>query len=312
MGLVRKLIMTSSFVNTFDICNTSSMPIAARESSIYTGITIAEYYRMMGISVLLLADSTSRWAQALRETSGRLGEIPGEEAFPAYLDSNIKGIYERAGHYQLSDKSHGSLTFLGTVSPAGGNFEEPVTQSTLSTVKNFLGLSYNRAYKKFYPAIEPLISWSKYFDQLEPYFKKEFHANWVKYINQVQSLIFEADQIYQMMQVSGEEGIAMEDYISYQKYLFFDMVYLQQDAFDLADAFCSKEEQKQFFLEMIKILDQKFHFTSKKDVYNFFIKLTSMFKNRNYAEFKTDKYNDLTTEINQFIEDQIKLSKDKK
>jgi len=115
-----------------------------------------------------------------------------------------------------------------------------------------------------------------------------------------------------MMQVSGEEGIAMEDYISYQKYLFFDMVYLQQDAFDLADAFCSKEEQKQFFLEMIKILDQKFHFTSKKDVYNFFIKLTSMFKNRNYAEFKTDKYNDLTTEINQFIEDQIKLSKDKK
>ncbi|MGD9172092.1 MAG: V-type ATP synthase subunit A, partial [Candidatus Thiodiazotropha sp.] len=143
---------------TIIICNTSSMPVAAREASIYTGITLGEYYRQMGYDVLLLADSTSRWAQAMRETSGRLEEIPGEEAFPAYLDSAIRGVYERAGVIQSRDGENGSLTLIGTVSPAGGNFEEPVTQSTLNTVKCFLGLSYDRAYKRFYPAVDPLIS----------------------------------------------------------------------------------------------------------------------------------------------------------
>ena len=139
---------------TIIICNTSSMPVAAREASIYTGITLGEYYREMGLNVLLLADSTSRWAQAMRETSGRLEEIPGEEAFPAYLDSAIKNIYERAGVILNSDGSTGSLTIIGTVSPAGGNFEEPVTQATLGTVKTFLGLSADRAYKRFYPAVD--------------------------------------------------------------------------------------------------------------------------------------------------------------
>ena len=154
---------------TIIICNTSSMPVAAREASIYTGITLGEYYRQMGYDVLLLADSTSRWAQAMRETSGRLEEIPGEEAFPAYLDSAIKGVYERAGRdHAPATAAIGSLTMIGTVSPAGGNFEEPVTQSTLGTVKTFLGLSYDRAYKRFYPAIDPLISWSRYLEQLRP------------------------------------------------------------------------------------------------------------------------------------------------
>lgn len=143
---------------TVIICNTSSMPVAAREASIYTGITLGEYYRQMGLNVLIIADSTSRWAQAMRETSGRLEEIPGEEAFPAYLDSAIKGIYERAGVIKTADQSEGSLTMIGTVSPARGNFEEPVTQSTLGTVKTFLGLSADRAYKRFYPAVDPLLS----------------------------------------------------------------------------------------------------------------------------------------------------------
>jgi V/A-type H+-transporting ATPase subunit A len=151
------------------ICNTSSMPVAAREASIYMGITLGEYYRQMGLNVLLIADSTSRWAQAMRETSGRLEEIPGEEGFPAYLDSAIKGAYERAGVLQTNDRSIGSLTMVGTVSPAGGNFDEPVTQSTLGTVKTFLGLSSARAYKRFYPAVDPLL-WSRYLDQLRPYF----------------------------------------------------------------------------------------------------------------------------------------------
>jgi V/A-type H+/Na+-transporting ATPase subunit A len=158
---------------TIIICNTSSMPVAAREASIYTGITLGEYYRQMGLDVLLLADSTSRWAQAMRETSGRLEEIPGEEAFPAYLDSAIKSVYERAGVLRLADGTTGSLTMIGTVSPAGGNFEEPVTQATLGTVKCFLGLSYARAYKRFYPAIDPLISWSRYREQLQSYFDTE-------------------------------------------------------------------------------------------------------------------------------------------
>lgn len=149
---------------TIIICNTSFMPVAAREASIYTGITLGEYYRQMGLNVLIIADSTSRWAQAMRETSGRLEEIPGEEAFPAYLDSAIKGIYERAGVIQAADKCEGSLTMIGTVSPASGNFEEPVTQSTLGTVKTFLGLSADRAYKRFYPAVDPLLSWSRYLE----------------------------------------------------------------------------------------------------------------------------------------------------
>lgn len=155
---------------TVIICNTSSMPVAAREASIYTGITLGEYYRQMGLNVLIIADSTSRWAQAMRETSGRLEEIPGEEAFPAYLDSAIKGIYERAGVIKTADQSEGSLTMIGTVSPARGNFEEPVTQSTLGTVKTFLGLSADRAYKRFYPAVDPLLSWSRYLGQLQPWF----------------------------------------------------------------------------------------------------------------------------------------------
>ncbi|MGR9046993.1 MAG: V-type ATP synthase subunit A, partial [Gammaproteobacteria bacterium] len=171
---------------TIIICNTSSMPVAAREASIYTGITLGEYYRQMGLNVLLLADSTSRWAQAMRETSGRLEEIPGEEAFPAYLDSAIKGVYERAGVIlNHCDGSVGSLTMIGTVSPAGGNFEEPVTQSTLGTVKTFLGLSADRAYKRFYPAVDPLLSWSRYLEQLRPWYERELEPGWTDHVTEI-------------------------------------------------------------------------------------------------------------------------------
>ncbi len=147
---------------TVIICNTSSMPVAAREASVYTAVTIAEYYRQMGLDVLLLADSTSRWAQAMREMSGRLEEIPGEEAFPAYLESVIAAFYERAGIVRLYDGKTGSVTIGGTVSPAGGNFEEPVTQATLKVVGAFHGLSRERSDARKYPAIHPLDSWSKY------------------------------------------------------------------------------------------------------------------------------------------------------
>jgi V/A-type H+-transporting ATPase subunit A len=217
------------------ICNTSSMPVAAREASIYTGITLGEYYRQMGYNVLLLADSTSRWAQAIRETSGRLEEIPGEEAFPAYLDSSIRGVYERAGVIRCDDGDYGSLTLIGTVSPAGGNFEEPVTQSTLSTEKCFLGLSYDRAYKRFYPAIDTLISWSRYLDQLAGWYRHNIDPGWVEKVKALQTLLSAGDGIQQMMEVTGEGGVTTADYVTYQKALFLDMVFLQQDAFDELD-----------------------------------------------------------------------------
>ncbi len=268
---------------TIIICNTSSMPVAAREASIYTGITLGEYYRQMGLDVLLLADSTSRWAQAMRETSGRLEEIPGEEAFPAYLDSAIKGLYERAGVLRLHDDSTGSLTLIGSVSPAGGNFEEPVTQSTLSTVKCFLGLSYDRAYKRFYPAIDPLISWSRYREQLQSYFDEQVDTHWSTTVDAMQTLLRDGDSIYQMMQVTGEEGVTIEDFITFQKALFFDMVYLQQDAYDPVDVSASLERQKSSLLLCRQLLLTDYRFEDKEAVQEYFTTLTGLYKNLNYS-----------------------------
>ncbi|MDJ0728981.1 MAG: V-type ATP synthase subunit A [Crocosphaera sp.] len=268
---------------TIIICNTSSMPVAAREASIYTGITLGEYYRQMGYDILLIADSTSRWAQAMRETSGRLEEIPGEEAFPAYLDSSIKGVYERAGIIRTNDDSIGSLTMIGTVSPAGGNFEEPVTQSTLSTVKDFLGLSAERAYKRFYPAVDILISWSRYLKQLAPWFEKNVAPGWVKRVEEMIALLNAGNSIEQMMQVTGEEGVTLDDFITSQKALFLDMVYLQQDAFDDVDASAPLERQKETFGLVYDLVNRQYKFPDKQAARDYFTRLTGLFKNLNYA-----------------------------
>ncbi len=288
---------------TIIICNTSSMPVAAREASIYTGITLGEYYRQMGLDVLLLADSTSRWAQAMRETSARLEEIPGEEAFPAYLDSAIKSIYERAGIIRIEDGSEGSLTMIGTVSPAGGNFEEPVTQSTLGTVKTFLGLSADRAYKRFYPAVDPLLSWSRYNDQLSAWFEEELAEGWTAEVKSMLELLKRGEDIYQMIQVAGEEGISLEDYISYQQALFLDMVYLQQDAFDKVDVAVSMERQKDTFKHMISLINREYKFTDQEQVRQFFIKLTGLFKNLNYAPYKSTEYIEFEHKIKVLVAD---------
>jgi V/A-type H+-transporting ATPase subunit A len=268
---------------TIIICNTSSMPVAAREASIYTGITLGEYYRQMGYDVLLIADSTSRWAQAMRETSGRLEEIPGEEAFPAYLDSSIKGIYERAGLIRTNDGSVGSLTMIGTVSPAGGNFEEPVTQSTLSTVKAFLGLSAERAYKRFYPAVDILISWSRYLNQLAPWFEQNVAPGWVDRVRTMTELLKQGDAIYQMMQVTGEEGVTSDDFVIYQKSLFLDIVYLQQDAFDPVDVSPPLERQKKTFELVYNLVNRQYRFADKSAARDYFTRLTGLFKNLNYS-----------------------------
>jgi V/A-type H+/Na+-transporting ATPase subunit A len=286
---------------TVVICNTSSMPVAAREASIYMGITLGEYYRQMGLNVLLIADSTSRWAQAMRETSGRLEEIPGEEGFPAYLDSSIKGAYERAGVLQTNDGSVGSLTMVGTVSPAGGNFDEPVTQSTLGTVKTFLGLSSARAYKRFYPAVDPLISWSRYLEQLRPYFDQHLQPGWTDTVHTLSQLLHQGESIYQMMQVTGEEGITLEDYVTYQKSLLLDMVYLQQDAYDKVDVSVPLDRQKDFLALVRGLIQRDYPFADKEEAHRFFTQLTGLFKNLNYTPRDAKDYTGYLAQIDDLV-----------
>lgn len=286
---------------TVIICNTSSMPVAAREASIYTGITIGEYYRQMGLDVLLIADSTSRWAQAMRETSGRMEEIPGEEAFPAYLDSAIRSVYERAGVIRTPHGDVGSLTMIGTVSPAGGNFEEPVTQSTLGTVKTFLGLSADRAYKRFYPAVDPLLSWSRYHEQLKPWYAAHTSEHWAARIQGFLSMLERGEEIYQMMQVTGEEGISMDDFIDYQKALFIDMVYLQQDAYDEVDVSTPLQRQEAMLALIDQVLKQPRTFKDKDGARDFYTGLTGLFKNLNYSAEDSPQYRKFMDEIRQRI-----------
>ena len=269
---------------TVIICNTSSMPVAAREASIYTGITIGEYYRQMGLNVLLLADSTSRWAQALRETSGRLEEIPGEEAFPAYLDSRIRALYERAGVLETRHGSIGSLTMIGTVSPAGGNFDEPVTQSTLRSVKTFLGLSSDRAYKRCYPAIDPLISWTRYRDQLTPWFAKNVGKQWTNRVLALLDLYQQGIEVSRMLQVTGEEGVSLEDFITYQKSLLIDSVFFQQDAFDdidMANALSRQTETLNLIEDCVNNIPSLDH---KEQIRELFNRLITAFKQLNYED----------------------------
>jgi V/A-type H+-transporting ATPase subunit A len=282
---------------TIIICNTSSMPVAARESSIYTGITLGEYYRQMGYNVLVIADSTSRWAQAMRETSGRMEEIPGDEAFPAYLDSSVKNIYERAGVLKCPDQSIGSLTMIGTVSPAGGNFEEPVTQATLTTVKTFLGLSYDRAYKRFYPAIDPLISWSRYLEQLKDWFTDNLGPGWVDDVKAMQELLHRGDSIYQMMQVTGEEGITPEDFIVWEKSVLLDMVFLQQDAFDDVDVSMSLERQQKSFQLLKGLIEAEYEFKDRDEARDYFTRITGAYKNLNYSPEESADYERYRQEI---------------
>jgi len=224
-------------------------------------------------------------------------EIPGEDAFPAYLDSSVKNIYERAGVIRCPDESVGSLTMIGTVSPAGGNFEEPVTQATLATVKTFLGLSYDRAYRRFYPAIDPLISWSRYLDQLKDWFAENLGTNWVGDVKAMRELLNRGDSIYQMMQVTGEEGITIEDFIIWQKSMLFDMVFLQQDAFDAVDASMSIERQQKSFHLLKGLIEKDYRFKDKDEARDFFTRITGAYKNLNYSPENSQDYERYQQEI---------------
>lgn len=287
---------------TIIVCNTSSMPVAARESSIYMGVTIAEYYRQMGLDVLLLADSTSRWAQALREMSGRLEEIPGEEAFPAYLASRIAEFYERSGVTSLKNGQLGSVTIGGAVSPAGGNFEEPVTQSTLAVVGAFLGLSRERSDSRRYPAIDPLISWSKYADTVGSILSHEV-ADWSRMVKTSEKLLREGFEIGRRMEVVGEEGTALDDFVVYLKAELYDFSYLQQNAFDKEDAYCPLKRQIAIFELINKIFDRKFRFPSHDEARGYFLKLQNHLKNMNFLPFRSDAYDHLMKEVIALLEE---------
>jgi len=275
---------------TIIICNTSAMPVAAREASVYTAVTLAEYYRQMALNVLLLADSTSRWAQALREVSGRLEEIPGEEAFPAYLESRIAGFYERAGAVELNDGRIGSVTIGGTVSPAGGNFEEPVTQGTLKVVGAFHGLSQARADARRYPAIDPLDSWSKYTGIIE-----------AEKAARVSRLLRHGNDVKQMMTVVGEEGTSIDDFLVMLKAEFFDNTYLQQNAFDPVDASTSAERQRLVFDKILEFLDLQFEFDDKAAARRSLVRGQDLYRNWNYAAMDSDEFREIQAEIDAFL-----------
>lgn len=283
---------------TIIICNTSSMPVAARDASVYTATTLGEYYRQMGLDVLLLADSTSRWAQAMREVSGRLEEIPGEEAYPAYLQSRIAEFYERSGIVEPSfgNGKMGSLTIGGTVSPAGGNFEEPVTQSTLKVVGAFYGLSRDRANARRFPSVDPLDSWSKYRGFIPP-----------EVVRGAREVLLKGNEVNQMMKVVGEEGTSLEDFVLYLKAEFLDSVYLQQNAFDRIDAATTKERQAYIFKKVVYVLNTHFSFDSKKDeAREFFYRLRQSFIDWNYKEWDSEDFKKQERLIDELIQTGLK------
>ena len=277
---------------TIIIANTSSMPVASREASVYTAVTLAEYYRQMGLNVLLIADSTSRWAQAMREMSGRLEEIPGEEAFPAYLESTIAAFYERAGLVKLKDGSIGSVTIGGTVSPAGGNFDEPVTQATLKVVGAFLGLSRERSDARKYPAIHPLESWSKY--------KSLIPSEATDYVYDVMRKSAEIDQ---MMKVVGEEGTSLDDFLMYLKGEYVDAVYFQQNSFDPVDAAVPTERQHRYFKLIVKIAAADLKFESKDEARRWFAELRLKTLDFNGTQYLSEDFLRIEKEIEAFVDE---------
>lgn len=291
---------------TIIICNTSSMPVAAREASVYTAITIAEYYRHMGLRVLVLADSTSRWAQALREMSGRLEEIPGEEAFPAYLRSLIAAFYERAGYVTISDpnlkETTGSVTLIGTVSPAGGNFEEPVTQSTLAVVGCFWGLTYARSYAKRFPAISPVDSWSKYLETLKDKLNNIYYEEFVDDSKWLLKYYVDGQNIGDQMKVVGEEDLSIDDFVHFHKSEFFDSIILQQNSFNEVDAGPDIERTSLTVKLVKKVILHNFNFKNKDDVHTMIMQLISMFRELNITNEKSSDFKNIITNINILLE----------
>ncbi len=285
------------------ICNTSNMPVAAREASVYTGMTLAEYYRAMGLKVLLLADSTSRWAQALREMSNRLEELPGQDAFPMDLSAIISNFYSRAGLVHLRSGATGSVTFLGTVSPAGGNLKEPVTESTKKAARCFYALSQQRADSKRYPAIDPLDSYSKYLEypEIVDYLDEHIEAGWVKNVMEGKTLVQRGKEAAEQINILGDDGVPVEYHERFWKSELLDFVILQQDAFDAIDANCPIERQKYMFDLVMDVCRKDYDFADFEECSAYFKALINLFKQLNYTEWQSAEFADYRQKIDQFV-----------
>ena len=288
---------------TIIIANTSNMPVAAREASVYTAMTIAEYYRSMGLKVLLMADSTSRWAQALREMSNRMEELPGPDAFPMDLSSIISNFYGRAGYVKLDNDETGSITFIGTVSPAGGNLKEPVTENTKKVARCFYALEQERADRKRYPAVNPIDSYSKYIEypEFEEYIEKRINGDWLNKVNEIKTRLLRGKEIAEQINILGDAGVPVEYHVTFWKSELIDFVILQQDAFDDIDAVTPMERQEEILNMVIDICHTEFAFDNFVEVMDYFKKMINVCKQMNYSEFKSEKYEQYKKELNSLI-----------
>ena len=292
---------------TIIICNTSNMPVAAREASVYTGMTIGEYYRAMGLKVLVMADSTSRWAQALREMSNRLEELPGQDAFPMDLSAIISNFYARAGLVKLNNGQTGSVTFLGTVSPAGGNLKEPVTESTKKAARCFYALSQGRADSKRYPAIDPLDSYSKYLEypEVASYLDEHIGKSWVSQVYEGKTIVQRGKEANDQINILGDDGVPVAYHERFWKSELIDFVILQQDAFDDIDANCPIERQKMMYEMVLDVCRKDFDFSDFEACSKFFKGLINLFRQMNYAEWKSENFFSYKNQIEQVVNNQL-------
>ena len=288
---------------TIIIANTSNMPVAAREASVYTAMTMAEYYRAMGLRVLLMADSTSRWAQALREMSNRMEELPGPDAFPMDLSSIISNFYGRAGYVVLNNGKSGSITFIGTVSPAGGNLKEPVTENTKKVARCFYALEQDRADKKRYPAVNPIESYSKYIEypEFEEYISKHIGNTWIQKVNELKTRLQRGREIAEQINILGDDGVPTEYHVVFWKSELIDFVILQQDAFDEIDAVTPIERQEEMLNLVIDICHTEFSFDTFTEVIDYFKKMINICKQMNYSEFRSERYQQYHSRLQELI-----------
>ncbi|MDR0385567.1 MAG: V-type ATP synthase subunit A [Prevotellaceae bacterium] len=284
---------------TIIVCNTSNMPVAAREASVYTAMTLAEYYRSMGLKILLLADSTSRWAQALREMSNRLEELPGADAFPMDLSAIISNFYSRAGYVVLDNGKSGSVTFIGTVSPAGGNLKEPVTESTKKVARCFYALAQSRADSKRYPAVDPVDSYSKYLEypEIQEYLNTAIEKNWPERVSESKNIILKGKEAAEQINILGDDGVPVEYHDRFWKSELIDFVILQQDAFDKIDASTPIERQKYMLNLVLEICRTHPVFDNYEECASYYKNLINILRQLNYSEFKSEKFNAYEKEV---------------
>ena len=285
------------------VCNTSNMPVAAREASVYTAMTICEYYRSMGLKVLLLADSTSRWAQALREMSNRMEELPGADAFPVDLSSTISNFYARAGAVTLNNGQTGSVTFIGTVSPAGGNLKEPVTESTKKAARCFYALSQNRADKKRYPAVDPIDSYSKYLEypEIVSFLNEKVAPGWVDMVMKAKTLVLRGKEAFEQINILGDDGVPVSYHERYWKSELIDFIILQQDAFDRIDASSPLERQKFMLTKVLEVCDVEHDFETFEECSAWYKEVINIFRQMNYSEFRSEDFNKYLEQINKLM-----------